>query len=66
VTGIVEAYRRRSLVLGRHVTVFTEGDEGRPVERASGRVVRLGDDLELYLDGGGRPLTTGRVVLGEH
>jgi BirA family biotin operon repressor/biotin-[acetyl-CoA-carboxylase] ligase len=65
VTGIVEAYRRRSLVLGRRVSVFTEEDEGHPVERASGRVVRLGDDLELYLDGRARPLTTGRVVLGE-
>ena len=65
VTEIVEAYRRRSLVLGRHVTVYTEEEAGCPVERAWGRVVRLGDDLELFLDGRARPFTTGRVVLGE-
>jgi BirA family biotin operon repressor/biotin-[acetyl-CoA-carboxylase] ligase len=63
---IVARYRDRSLVLGRHVTVFAEGDEeDRPLERVSGRVERLGDDLELYLEGVAAPLATGRVVLRE-
>lgn len=63
--AIVEAYRRRSLVIGRWVSVFADGDEDRPVERAAGRVERLGDDLELYLEGATRPLVTGRVVIRE-
>lgn len=62
---IVAAYRRRSLVLGRHVTVFAEGEDGRPVERGSGVVEHIGEQLELRLAGVAQPLANGRVVLTE-
>ncbi len=58
---ILAAYRERSLVVGRRVTVCAEG-EPSPAVLAAGRVERLGEDLELYLEGIERPFTTGRVL----
>ena len=62
---LLAAYRRRSLVVGRTVRLYREGDTHAEV-LAEGRVARVGDELELYLEGVDRPFTTGRVVLGEH
>ena len=60
---IVEAYRRRSAILGREVRVFEDAaQEGHPPQLlAEGRVERIGDGLELYLTGSDRPVTRGRL-----
>lgn len=62
---VLAAYRQRSLAIGRHVSIYVDGGDDDPVERASGRVQRLGDALELYLEGVAHPFTTGRVVIRE-
>ena len=59
---ILAAYRARSLVIGRQVAVCAAG-ETEPTVLAEGRVERLGENLELYLEGIERPFTTGRVLL---
>ncbi len=61
--GVLAAYRRRSLVIGRHVSIYVDDGDDDPAERASGRVERLGDALELYLEGVDCPFATGRLVL---
>lgn len=61
---LLAEYRRRSLVVGRAVTLYREGTSHTEV-LAEGRVARIGDELELYLEGIDRPFTTGRVVLGQ-
>lgn len=59
---LLARYRRRSLVVGREVTLYREGESHTDV-LAEGRVERLGDELELYLEGVAQPFTTGRVVM---
>ncbi len=59
---ILDAYRRRSLVLGRRVALYHEGGPPHTL-LAEGRVERLGDELELYLEGVPQPFTIGRAVV---
>jgi biotin-[acetyl-CoA-carboxylase] ligase BirA-like protein len=59
---ILTSYRARSLVIGRRVAVCAEGDVDPPRVLAEGRVERIGDDLELFLEGIARPFTRGRVL----
>ena len=64
--GLLEQYRRRSLVLGRRVGIWPPGDDvpgpaGAPLHR--GRVLEVLPDLSLRLEGVSEPLVTGRLVL---
>lgn len=67
--ALISAYRERSVVLGRRVTVEADevgvaggmGDANVARELASGRVTAIGDGLELYLDGRPEPVTRGRL-----
>jgi BirA family transcriptional regulator, biotin operon repressor / biotin---[acetyl-CoA-carboxylase] ligase len=61
---ILEAYRARSMVLGREVLVTDDGeDTATPRIVAGGRVSAIGDGLELVLEGRPDPVTRGRLVL---
>lgn len=59
---LLEAYRERSEVLGRQVTVCSEDSDQDPRVLASGRVVAMGEGLELYTEGRSEPLPRGRLV----
>lgn len=63
--ALLDRYRQRSLVIGREVTICTD-DSGPecPDVLASGRVSRMGDDLELTIEGFGEPFAKGRLILG--
>lgn len=56
---IVDAYRARSSIIGRHVTVVSD-DVARTVI-AEGRVTGIGDGLELHIEGVAAPVTRGRI-----
>jgi BirA family transcriptional regulator, biotin operon repressor / biotin---[acetyl-CoA-carboxylase] ligase len=58
---LLARYRERSAVLGEDVVVREERS-GDVV--AEGRVVRIGDALELYIDGRAEPVRSGRLTLG--
>ena len=58
-SALLQGYRERSLVLGRQVSIHPE-TAGAVV---AGRVVAIGNDLELFLDGRSDPITRGRLVL---
>jgi biotin-[acetyl-CoA-carboxylase] ligase BirA-like protein len=61
---LVEAYRTRSLVMGREVTILADPLEGGEQELlARGRVAGIDDDLGLRLEGREASLTRGRLVL---
>lgn len=62
--ALVDRYRVRSVVLGQQVTVCSEDSDGTAEVWASGRLVALGDGLELYLEGHDTPFTRGRLLLG--
>lgn len=59
-----ERYRKRSVVVGRQVTVCTESSDFSLQVVAEGVVSGLGEGLELLLEGHGKPLIGGRLVLG--
>lgn len=62
---IMDRYRARSAVVGRDVTICSEGGDGSlPSVLAAGRVTAVGDGLELYLSGRAEPVTRGRLILG--
>lgn len=61
ISPAMERYRTRSAVLNREVIVRDdrEGSQGEILGR--GRVIQVGDGLELYFDGQDRPVTRGRL-----
>ena len=61
--GLLERYKNRSLVIGRDVVLCSEGSEREAETIAEGKVVALGDDLELFLDSRAEPIHRGRVML---
>lgn len=60
---LLDIYRNRSLVTGRKVKVLADEPEGQEQEIASGRVISIGENLELYLDHIEKPVTKGRLIL---
>jgi len=60
--AIIKAYKQRSLVLGREVKIFSDSVNDKEEEIAAGKVVKIGDNLELYLEGQEKPVYTGRLV----
>ena len=62
---LLDIYRKRSVIIGRQVEIFP--DPLRPGEGSEkiikGRVLSIGDHLELYLEGIRNPITRGRLVL---
>jgi len=59
---IIDVYRQRSLVLGREVTIFSDSVNEKEEEIAVGKVIKIGNELELYLEDQERPIYTGRLV----
>ncbi len=63
--SLLERYERRSGIVGSLVAVHAENPGPDPAVIAEGRVVALGDGLELYLEGREEPVTRGRLVIVE-
>lgn len=62
---LVDRYRDRSSVVGEEVIVCTESSDQAPATLARGRVVGLGENLELFLDGRSEPITGGRLIVAK-
>jgi BirA family biotin operon repressor/biotin-[acetyl-CoA-carboxylase] ligase len=60
---LVDRYRERSIVVGRKVTVYSDDAGSSPQAIATGRVERIGENLELIFAGRDKPLSRGRLVL---
>jgi len=60
---LIDFYRQRSLVIGREVNVYPDAVGDTSEELVSGRVISIGENLELYLDGVETPISKGRLVL---
>jgi biotin-(acetyl-CoA carboxylase) ligase len=61
--GLLDSYRRRSLVLGRRVRVFPDGPGAGREPLAEGTVLSIGERLELHIAGVRRAVTRGRLVM---
>ncbi len=61
---LVDRYRERSAVLGEEVVISSDDAAEVPHVLAAGRVVAIGEGLELRLAGRAEPITKGRLILG--
>ncbi|NOR13812.1 MAG: hypothetical protein GQ545_11220, partial [Candidatus Aminicenantes bacterium] len=60
---LLKSYKERSLVIGHHVKVMSDAPSKTSKEIASGIVVDIGMNLELFLKGRKKPITSGRLIL---
>lgn len=62
---LLDIYRQYSLILGRRVTICEDNNLADPQVIASGLVESIGPSLELFLKGHSKPVSKGRLILGE-
>jgi BirA family biotin operon repressor/biotin-[acetyl-CoA-carboxylase] ligase len=62
---LLDVYRRRSLIIGRKVKIISDPQDGPKREIAAGKVLEIGDNLELILEGVKEPVTSGRLILAD-
>lgn len=55
-------YRKRSAVIGRKVHIFSDTPNSERTPQFSGTVAKIGDNLELWLEGQNEPVTEGRLA----
>jgi biotin-(acetyl-CoA carboxylase) ligase len=60
---LLDFYRKRSLVIGREVQIFSDIPNKKQTTISSGTVKQIGDNLELWMEGQKKPVTEGRLVL---
>jgi BirA family biotin operon repressor/biotin-[acetyl-CoA-carboxylase] ligase len=66
VTPLLERYRQRSLIIGEDVVICSETSDQDIEILTQGRVLALGDNLELVMEGRPDPVTGGRLVMGPY
>jgi biotin-[acetyl-CoA-carboxylase] ligase BirA-like protein len=69
---LLEMYRERSLIMGRSVHVYRDLQDSQDLQDfddhnaktiAVGKVLSIGNNLELFLEGEGHPVHQGRLVM---
>lgn len=60
---LIQKYRKRSLVIGREVIIWSDALDGKNDILRKGRITGIGDNLELYLEGQTTPVINGRLQL---
>lgn len=60
---LIDQYRRRSVIIGKNVVIRPDTDDVELKILCSGRVLAIGDDLGLRIEGVPQPVLTGRLVL---
>jgi len=60
---LLEIYRQRSVIIGREVSIRLDTDNSETKEICSGRVLSIGKDLQLHLEGVPNPVLIGRLVM---
>jgi len=60
---LLNRYRNRSLIIGKKVMIQQNSTDGGRIETVEGEVIRIGDNLELYLNNIDSPIYKGRLIL---
>jgi len=60
---LLESYRRRSVCLNQTVEIHPDSPVGAGDKTIAGRLIQIGENLELYIEGQDRPISRGRMVL---
>jgi len=59
---LLEVYRKRSLVIGKEVSIWADTVRCEPRKLRRGKVAAIGQNLELYFEDHDAPVTKGRLV----
>jgi biotin-[acetyl-CoA-carboxylase] ligase BirA-like protein len=62
---ILDFYRDRSNVIGKNITLYSDPVDGKTEKIKEGKVIAIGENLELFLEGEDEPITRGRIFLSE-
>ncbi|KAA3611394.1 MAG: biotin--[acetyl-CoA-carboxylase] ligase [Calditrichaeota bacterium] len=62
---ILDLYRKRSMIIGKNIEVYSDPQQGEPVKINSGKVTSIGDNLELFLEHQKEPIIRGRITWQE-
>ncbi|MEW5924926.1 MAG: biotin--[acetyl-CoA-carboxylase] ligase [Candidatus Zixiibacteriota bacterium] len=60
---LIDQYRRRSVIIGKNVAIRPDTDDDEKKVLYTGRVLAIGDDLRLQIEGVPQPVSAGRLVL---
>jgi len=60
---LIRMYRDRSAIISKTVSIRVDKVGVAPDEIISGRVQKIGDNLELYLENHPEPISTGRLII---
>ncbi len=60
---MLRMYRDRSAVVGQTVSIRIDKVDVAPDEMVAGKVIRIGENLELYLENHPTPISSGRLIL---
>ncbi len=60
---LLEYYREKSLILGKNVAIWSDERNGSNKILHQSRVLQIGENLELYIEGVNSPVTKGRLSL---
>ena len=59
---LIKKYIDLSIIVGREIAVFSDFPADKPRELQRGRVTKIGEHLEIYLDNSPEPVHRGRVA----
>jgi BirA family transcriptional regulator, biotin operon repressor / biotin---[acetyl-CoA-carboxylase] ligase len=62
-SDLLNLYRERSVIIGKEVKIMTDPIDGKPEEMISGKVLSIGENLELFLDNQKARVVKGRLIL---
>lgn len=60
---LLNFYRTRSIIIGKEVKIFSDPTTGDIEEIIEGKVEKIGENLELFLEGINKPINKGRLLL---
>ncbi|MFA5512807.1 MAG: biotin--[acetyl-CoA-carboxylase] ligase [Candidatus Kapaibacterium sp.] len=63
VKAILKKYNDYSMVIGRNIEVWSDPHVGKPDLINKGKVERIGDFLEIYLENQVKPVSDGRIII---
>jgi biotin-[acetyl-CoA-carboxylase] ligase BirA-like protein len=61
--SLLNFYRNKSVIINRQVEIFSDSRNGENSLIASGKITKIGDELELYIEGIENPIRQGRLKL---
>jgi len=61
ISEMLDLYKKRSAVIGKKVVIYPDLNESDRIK--AGTAIRIGDNLELYLDSESEPISAGRLVI---